>query len=180
VIQDTARTVPPGQAFRLRNTFQPFPLYGVLGAKGFAHWVEELGPDDWLITFYRERQVSADADADDTHPHGATRPETMPSAADVGVGAVGVVPAGAVDIEHSSQPSAAAEPLVAAGHDRPDDLPADADGEGAGGPGSSAGRPAALHHLRTPYISPRLRSRVTAIVSGSGPDRKEILTPAAE
>lgn len=95
-IQDTARTVPHGKAFRLRNTFQPFPLYGVLGAKGFAHWVEELGPDDWLITFYREQPVSADTDADDTHPHGAVRPATMPPATGAsGTAAGGVASAAA-------------------------------------------------------------------------------------
>ena len=73
-VMDGARGVAQGQAFRLRNTFPPVPLFGVLANKGFANWAEEIGPQDWQITFYRERAVSADQDADDTHPHGATRP----------------------------------------------------------------------------------------------------------
>jgi uncharacterized protein (DUF2249 family) len=73
VIQDTARTVLPGEAFRLTSAFPPVPLYGVLARKGFAYHEEEIGPAEWVITFYRERAVSEDVDADDAHPHGTTR-----------------------------------------------------------------------------------------------------------
>lgn len=73
-IQDAARTVGPGQAFVVRAPFAPVPLYGVLARKGFAHHAEEIAPDQWVITFFRERAVSAELEADDTHPHGATRP----------------------------------------------------------------------------------------------------------
>lgn len=78
-VMDGARGVGLGEAFRVRNTFPPVPLFGVLEKKGFSHWAEELGPQDWLITFYRERAVAPDRDADDTHPKGAVRPESMPS-----------------------------------------------------------------------------------------------------
>ncbi len=103
-IQDTARTVEQGQAFRLRNTFQPFPLYAVLGGKGFVHHAEELGDGDWLITFYRERAVTPDVDSDDTHPHGATRP---PAAGDATPGAGSSAGGGADAGSSHGAPSAA-------------------------------------------------------------------------
>jgi uncharacterized protein (DUF2249 family) len=37
----------------LRAPFEPAPLYGVLGKRGFAHWTESRAADDWWITFYR-------------------------------------------------------------------------------------------------------------------------------
>lgn len=85
-IMDAARGVEVGQSLNLRNTFKPVPLLGVLAKKGFASWAEQLGPEDWLITFHRERMVAEEVDADDVHPHGATRPaaavaEAAPEAA---------------------------------------------------------------------------------------------------
>lgn len=179
VIQDTARTVSPGQAFRLRNTFQPFPLYGVLGAKGFAHWVEELGPGDWLITFYRERQVSADADADDTHPHGAARPETMSSPTPVG--AVGAVPAAVVDVDALFAADAPpAEGLVAAVVTIvPDDLtpPMPMVKVLEGLAPLSPGDLLLVHHLRLPpHLTAKLEEQGHRYrIWDLGPDRKEIL-----
>ena len=184
VIQDTARTVEPGQAFRVRNTFQPFPLYGVLGAKGFAHWVEELGPDDWLITFYRERQVSADTDADDTHPHGATRPETM--SVRVGVAgfagaAAGAAPPSPVDVEALFAADAPpAEGLVAAVVTiTPDDLtpPIPMVKVLEGLAPLSPGDLLLVHHLRLPpHLTAKLEEQGHRYrVWDLGPDRKEIL-----
>jgi len=184
VIQDTARTVPPGEAFRVRNTFQPFPLYGVLGAKGFVHWVEELGPDDWLITFYRERQVSADADADDTHPHGATRPETV--SVRVGVAgfagaAAGAAPPSPVDVEALFAADAPpAEGLVAAVVTiTPDDLtpPIPMVKVLEGLAPLSPGDLLLVHHLRLPpHLTAKLEEQGHRYrVWDLGPDRKEIL-----
>ncbi len=45
--------VPAGQALRLRNTFEPLPLYDVLARRGFRHQARRLGPDDWEILFVR-------------------------------------------------------------------------------------------------------------------------------
>ena len=73
-IQDTARDVEPGSAFVLRSAFAPVPLYGVLERKGFAYHAEEVAPRDWVITFYRERAVAPEIDADDTHPHTTAGP----------------------------------------------------------------------------------------------------------
>ena len=38
----------------LRAPFEPVPLYGVLGKRGFAHWTERHAPDDWSVWFYRD------------------------------------------------------------------------------------------------------------------------------
>lgn len=41
------------QEFVLINTFEPLPLYRVLGRKGFEPRAEQLGPRHWRITFRR-------------------------------------------------------------------------------------------------------------------------------
>lgn len=41
----------PGQALRLLVTFEPLPLYAVLGRKGFGHEARQLGPGDWEVLF---------------------------------------------------------------------------------------------------------------------------------
>ncbi|MFN3476410.1 MAG: DUF2249 domain-containing protein [Candidatus Methylomirabilales bacterium] len=41
------------QVLVLRAPFEPIPLYGVLGTKGFAHFAEAAAPDDWTVYFYR-------------------------------------------------------------------------------------------------------------------------------
>lgn len=54
--------VPVGQTLRLRNTFEPTPLYDVLGKRGFAARATERGPEDWEILFLntgRANQASA-------------------------------------------------------------------------------------------------------------------------
>lgn len=52
-IMAAARQVAHGHAFRLRNTFEPIPLYDVLGQQGFVHHAQQHGPDDWEILFFR-------------------------------------------------------------------------------------------------------------------------------
>lgn len=51
-IMAAIRNVPRGQVLRLRNTFEPVPLYAVLGQRGFEHWTRELAEDDWEILFF--------------------------------------------------------------------------------------------------------------------------------
>ena len=43
-----------GQVLVLRAPFEPVPLYGVLGKRGFTHRTESRAADDWWVTFYRE------------------------------------------------------------------------------------------------------------------------------
>jgi uncharacterized protein (DUF2249 family) len=69
LIMQGARQTPQGQILLLRNTFSPEPLYDVLGKKGFVHWAEQLGAEDWSISFYREREVPLEDDV--SRPPGA-------------------------------------------------------------------------------------------------------------
>lgn len=52
-IMAAARSVAPGHAFRLWNTFEPIPLYDVLGQRGFVHHARQHGPEEWEILFFR-------------------------------------------------------------------------------------------------------------------------------
>lgn len=56
-IMQRVATVPPGRIFKLRNTFEPFPLYEVLGRRGFTAWAQRVADDDWVIYFYREGET---------------------------------------------------------------------------------------------------------------------------
>lgn len=40
----------------LRATFEPVPLFNVLGKRGYTHEVEQLAPDDWAVRFWRASQ----------------------------------------------------------------------------------------------------------------------------
>lgn len=50
-IMAAANELEGGGCLVLRNTFEPKPLYGVLGAKGFTHQAQQVAEDDWCITF---------------------------------------------------------------------------------------------------------------------------------
>lgn len=45
-----------GQALRLLATFEPVPLYAVLGKKGFDHAAREIGGGDWEVLFTPQAQ----------------------------------------------------------------------------------------------------------------------------
>jgi uncharacterized protein (DUF2249 family) len=49
------------QALVVRAPFEPLPLYGVLGKRGFAHWTEAHAADDWSAWFYRGEPSAAPA-----------------------------------------------------------------------------------------------------------------------
>ena len=51
VIVAAVREVGVGNVLRLRNTFEPVPLYDVLGLRGFVHFARQHGPEDWEILF---------------------------------------------------------------------------------------------------------------------------------
>jgi uncharacterized protein (DUF2249 family) len=60
-IMEAIRQVPVGQVLVLRNTFEPVPLYDVLGKRGFEHWSRQHADDEWEIRFYntgRTRQTT--------------------------------------------------------------------------------------------------------------------------
>jgi uncharacterized protein (DUF2249 family) len=48
-IMEAVRRVPLGHVLALRNTFEPTPLYEVLGQRGFEHWARQLAAEDWEI-----------------------------------------------------------------------------------------------------------------------------------
>lgn len=56
-IMAAVETVPVDGAFKLRATFEPKPLYRVLGGQGWKHWVEFGDADDWLIWFYKDNET---------------------------------------------------------------------------------------------------------------------------
>jgi hypothetical protein len=45
--------LPADGVLRLRATFEPVPLYAVMGKQGFGHWTERLADDDWRVWFHR-------------------------------------------------------------------------------------------------------------------------------
>lgn len=52
-IMDAVASLQPDQDLVIVSTFEPRPLYKVLGAKGFSHRSEENEDGDWRITFFR-------------------------------------------------------------------------------------------------------------------------------
>lgn len=72
-IMAATRRVPRGQVLVLRNTFEPVPLYTVLGQRGFERWTRRLGGDDWEIRFFHSG-VAHDAPPTEPAAPVATRP----------------------------------------------------------------------------------------------------------
>jgi uncharacterized protein (DUF2249 family) len=54
------RALPAGGVLRLRTTFEPVPLYQVLGQRGLGHWTERLAADDWRVWFFPAGAASAE------------------------------------------------------------------------------------------------------------------------
>jgi uncharacterized protein (DUF2249 family) len=52
IIMAAVQALPSGGTLSLRATFEPVPLYTVLGRRGLAHWTEQLADDDWRVWFY--------------------------------------------------------------------------------------------------------------------------------
>ncbi len=52
-----------GEILRLRTTFEPVPLFTVLGKRGFVHASEEHGADDWSVWFWRPAEDASTVDA---------------------------------------------------------------------------------------------------------------------
>jgi len=81
-ILQAVRDLAPGQALRLLATFEPLPLYAVLGRKGFEHQAVRRGEGDWEVLFA---------------PNGAPArpaPTAAPSSAPAPAPAHGAAPAG--------------------------------------------------------------------------------------
>lgn len=50
-ILQAVSSLAPGQALRLLATFEPLPLYAVLGRKGFGHSAVRHAEGDWEVLF---------------------------------------------------------------------------------------------------------------------------------
>lgn len=46
-----ARSLAPGQSLCLRTTFEPIPLFRVLGSMGLEHDARRIAEGDWEVTF---------------------------------------------------------------------------------------------------------------------------------
>lgn len=75
-ILQTVERLAPGQSLRLLATFEPLPLYAVLGRKGYGHQARALGNGDWEVLFtpggqqatpQDQRPRRSYADTDTTH-----------------------------------------------------------------------------------------------------------------
>lgn len=82
VIMAAVREVGVGHVLRLRNTFEPVPLYDVLGMRGFVHFARQHGPDDWEILFLNigSGQVKANETGAASNPDGPALDWDAPSA----------------------------------------------------------------------------------------------------
>ncbi|HWT78201.1 MAG TPA: DUF2249 domain-containing protein [Candidatus Methylomirabilis sp.] len=57
-IMKAVASLGPDQTLQLCNLFEPVPLYDVLAHRGFSHWTEQRGPEEWWITFFRSATPS--------------------------------------------------------------------------------------------------------------------------
>ncbi len=60
-IMQAVASLEPGQALRLLATFEPVPLYAVLGRKGFAHRALRHAEGDWEVLFSPDAVASAES-----------------------------------------------------------------------------------------------------------------------
>lgn len=73
-IMAAARSTPDGGVLKVRATFEPAPLYAVLGKQGFSHAAERVGADDWCVWFHR-------GGANQAVVHAGTSPADAPTSA---------------------------------------------------------------------------------------------------
>lgn len=50
-IMEAAVQVPTGGSLILIAPFEPVPLYGALGSRGFAHATQRVAADEWVVRF---------------------------------------------------------------------------------------------------------------------------------
>ncbi|OGW60807.1 MAG: hypothetical protein A2V83_06900 [Nitrospirae bacterium RBG_16_64_22] len=76
-IMAAVNALPPGKSLKLLNTFEPVPLYHVLGGKGFDHDTQQIG-DIYEIVFSRRAGGEA-APAAPSVPPGGRVPPGLPN-----------------------------------------------------------------------------------------------------
>lgn len=50
-IMEAAAATRPGEVLEIIAPFEPVPLYGVLGERGFAHETRQGGAGEWIVQF---------------------------------------------------------------------------------------------------------------------------------
>jgi uncharacterized protein (DUF2249 family) len=53
-IMEAAERIPTGQSLIIIAPFEPAPLYGALGGRGFAHETRSVSESEWVVRFTRE------------------------------------------------------------------------------------------------------------------------------
>lgn len=79
-IMAAARDIPIGRILRLHVGFEPLPLYDLLAKRGFRHRAQQLGPEDWVITFLRLAPGGAAGDAGGAEHAAVSSAQTAPQA----------------------------------------------------------------------------------------------------
>ena len=54
-IMQAAAGIQPGEWLVIIAPFEPAPLYGALGGRGFSHTTQRRAEDEWIIRFTREQ-----------------------------------------------------------------------------------------------------------------------------
>ncbi|HEX6574672.1 MAG TPA: DUF2249 domain-containing protein [Gemmatimonadaceae bacterium] len=62
--------LPAEGVLHLRATFEPVPLFRVLGRKGFLHEARENAGEDWSVWFWRESQAAPESSPPATDDRG--------------------------------------------------------------------------------------------------------------
>jgi uncharacterized protein (DUF2249 family) len=71
-IMKTIAGLKPGQGLRLYATFEPVPLFHVLGSKGFTHMAKQIDGGDWMVEFYPSAKAAGTAAPETPKPADAT------------------------------------------------------------------------------------------------------------
>jgi uncharacterized protein (DUF2249 family) len=67
-IMQSVAALAPGQGLRLLATFEPVPLFTVLGSRGFTHQAQSLGDGDWEVLFMPQTTEGGDRVEDGDAP----------------------------------------------------------------------------------------------------------------
>ena len=54
-IMQAAAGIQPGASLVIIAPFEPAPLYGALGGRGFSHTTQRRSDDEWVIRFTRDQ-----------------------------------------------------------------------------------------------------------------------------
>lgn len=57
-IMEAAAGIHPGESLLLIAPFEPVPLYGVLGGRGFQHETHQIAPNEWVVRFIARQEAA--------------------------------------------------------------------------------------------------------------------------